>query len=120
MERKKTRLGSGNYGTVFQRDEKTAEKIQLVDLGHTLPRHILIESDILNNCYHPHIVNLTSEELQEYIEISKKLARCFNQESGTLDNNDIASKLLLKRKRIIHKAVNKLAITRHILQQRFD
>lgn len=69
--------------------------------------------------YHPHIVNLTAEELREYIEISKKLAKFFNKSSGALDDNDIVQKLLLKRKRIIHKAVNKLAITRQILESRF-
>jgi len=69
--------------------------------------------------YHPHIVTLTSEEFKEYVEISKKLAKCFNKQSGSLDKNDIAEKLLLKRKRIIHKAENKLAITRQILEERF-
>jgi superfamily II DNA or RNA helicase len=69
--------------------------------------------------YYPHIVSLTSEELNEYIEISKKLAKCFNKQTGSIDMNDIAEKLLLKRKRIIHKAENKLAATRQILQERF-
>ena len=31
--------------------------------------------------YHPHIVNLTAEELTQYIEISKKLAKCFNKKT---------------------------------------
>jgi superfamily II DNA or RNA helicase len=69
--------------------------------------------------YHPHIVNLTAEELKEYIEITKKLAKFFNKETGTLDDSDIVQKLLLKRKRIIHKAANKLGITRKILEERF-
>jgi len=69
--------------------------------------------------YHPHIVNLTSEELKEYMEITKKLSKFFNRDSGTFDVNDIVQMLLLKRKRIIHKAVNKLAITRKILEERF-
>ena len=69
--------------------------------------------------YHPHIVKLTTEELREYLEITKKLAKFFNRNSGALDDNDIVQKLLLKRKRIIHKAVNKLAITRQILETRF-
>ncbi len=69
--------------------------------------------------YHPHIVNLTPEELKEYIEITKKLARFFNKETGILDDSDIVQKLLLKRKRIIHKAENKLGIIRKILEDRF-
>lgn len=69
--------------------------------------------------YHPHIVSLQPNELEEYIEISKKLARFFNPNSGELDANDIAQKLLLKRKRIIHKAANKLQLTTEILKDRF-
>ena len=69
--------------------------------------------------YHPHIVTLEVDELKEYIEITKKLAKFFNRKSGAFDDNDIVQKLLLKRKRVIHKAVNKLAITRQILEDRF-
>lgn len=69
--------------------------------------------------YYPHIVNLTTDELEGYIEISKNLAKFFNKNSGILDDNDIVQKLLLKRKRIIHKAVNKLVTTRQILETRF-
>lgn len=69
--------------------------------------------------YYPHIVNLTAEELKEYIEITKKLAKFFNKVSGGFDDNDIVQMLLLKRKRIIHKAVNKLATTKQILESRF-
>ncbi len=69
--------------------------------------------------YHPHIVNLTAEELKEYMEITKKLSKFFNRDSGTFDVNEIVQMLLLKRKRIIHKAVNKLEITRKILEDRF-
>jgi superfamily II DNA or RNA helicase len=70
--------------------------------------------------YHPHIVNLTAEELREYMEITKKLSKFFNRGSGSLDVNDIVQMLLLKRKRIIHKAVNKLETTRQILKDRFE
>jgi superfamily II DNA or RNA helicase len=70
--------------------------------------------------YHPHIVPLSAEELKEYMEITKKLAKFFNKTSDSFDLNDIAQMLLLKRKRIIHKAVNKLSITRKILEDRFN
>lgn len=70
--------------------------------------------------YHPHIVSLTAEELKEYMEITKKLSKFFNRTSGGFDVNDIVQMLLLKRKRIIHKAVNKLSITRQILEDRFN
>ena len=69
--------------------------------------------------YHPYIVSLTSDELKEYMEITKKLSKFFNRTSGSFDVNDIVQMLLLKRKRIIHKAVNKLGATRQILEDRF-
>jgi len=69
--------------------------------------------------YHPHIVQLTSDELKEYMDITKKLSRFFNIASGSFEMNDIVQMLLLKRKRIIHKAVNKLKATRKILEEGF-
>ncbi|HEY0669518.1 MAG TPA: helicase-related protein, partial [Sphingobacteriaceae bacterium] len=54
------------------------------------------------------------------IDISKKLAKFYNKESGGLEANDIVEKLLLKRKRIIHKAENKLLTTQRILRSRFE
>lgn len=68
--------------------------------------------------YYPHLVSLTSEELAAYLDISKKLAKFFNH--NTLESNDIVTALLLKRKRIIHKAVNKLDIFREIIMERYQ
>lgn len=69
--------------------------------------------------YHPHIVNLTVDEMDEYIRISKQLAKLFDPESGEFRSADIAERLLLKRKRIIHKAANKLAVVSAILEIRY-
>ena len=69
--------------------------------------------------YHPHVVTLTTSELEQYIEITKKLAKFFNNKSSSLDDSDIVQKLLLKRKKLIHKAANKLSKTREILENRF-
>ena len=70
--------------------------------------------------YYPRVVTLTTEEMSDYIEITKKLAKLYNNNSSSFDGNDIAQKLLLKRKRIIHKAANKLSKTREILETRFE
>ncbi len=79
-----------------------------------------IEEDILcKYYYHPHIVSLKPDELRDYIEISKALVKFYNRDSGTFETSDIVEKLLLKRKRIIHKAENKLGITIEILKERF-
>lgn len=69
--------------------------------------------------YYPHIVNLDGDELEEYVEISKRLSKLAAMSNGSADNQDAIERLLLKRKRIIHKAKFKLDVTRAILQERF-
>lgn len=69
--------------------------------------------------YYPHIVKLTSEEFKEYAEITKVLSKFFNRQSDNFDASEIVQRLLLKRKRIIHKAQNKLEATLQILRDRF-
>ena len=67
--------------------------------------------------YYPHIVQLTSNEMSEYIELSRKIARVM----GHLDDEgkEILKLLLLKRKRIIHKAKNKREEFIKIVKDRF-
>lgn len=66
--------------------------------------------------YYPHLVRLTDVEMTAYLEISKKLAAMFNCHTGTFGKNDsILTALLLKRKRIVHKAANKLDAFRDII-----
>jgi superfamily II DNA or RNA helicase len=80
----------------------------------------ITEGILCNYDYHPHIVQLTATELEEYADISLKLSRLFSAKSGGYTNEDLAQMLLMKRKRIIHKAENKLGLTRKILEQRFN
>lgn len=70
--------------------------------------------------YYPHIVRLDEEEMAEYKKISLQLAKFYNiDENSFSDANDILMRLLLKRKRIIHKAHNKEEVFRQIIQQHF-
>lgn len=64
--------------------------------------------------YYPHLVKLTPNEYAEYVEISKKLARMMNSKDA--EQKKMIEMLLLKRKRIIHKAQNKLGIATEILK----
>ncbi|TXB62123.1 DEAD/DEAH box helicase family protein [Phaeodactylibacter luteus] len=57
--------------------------------------------------YYPILVELTPEELEEYSEISAKLAQFWADESE--ESKEMVERLLLARKQIIHKAANKLA-----------
>ena len=71
--------------------------------------------------YYPHIVKLTPEEMDAYVKLSEKISKFFNFETFTFDNTDETLKrLLLARKRIVHKAENKLQIFKDIIQKRFN
>lgn len=70
--------------------------------------------------YYPHLVNLTDDEMVEYMRISKRLAKFYNYESSTFPaGDDILLALLLKRKRIIHKAIGKEDVFKGILRERY-
>lgn len=70
--------------------------------------------------YYPHLIKLTPTEMEEYVELSVKISKFFNYETSTFDSKDeILKRLLLARKRIIHKAQNKLEVFKEIIHQRF-
>lgn len=70
--------------------------------------------------YFPHLVKLTNSELKEYTKLSLKIAKYFDSSKDGFSKNDsILTALLLKRKRIIHKASNKLSIFKKILDEQF-
>ena len=71
--------------------------------------------------YFPHLVKLTDEEMEKYIELSEKISRYFNFNSGEFEKkDDILMGLLLARKRIIHKATNKLETFKKIIEERYQ
>lgn len=68
--------------------------------------------------YYPHLVRLTNREMGEYLKISRQLAKYYGIDDQFVDD-EIVMALLLKRKRIIHKAQNKEEIFKDILDKRF-
>jgi superfamily II DNA or RNA helicase len=70
--------------------------------------------------YFPHIVKLTDEEMERYKEISLQLLRMglFDQHGNFKSSPEIEKKLL-ERKRIIHKATNKIDAFQSILKDEF-
>jgi superfamily II DNA or RNA helicase len=69
--------------------------------------------------YHPHVVELDSEELKEYIKISLQLMKYFDSATLSYKKSEEVEKLLMIRKRIIHKAKNKLGVFNRILKTEF-
>jgi superfamily II DNA or RNA helicase len=70
--------------------------------------------------YHPHIVSLNEAELKEYIKISRQLLMHIDPKTHTYKKSLIVEMLLLSRKRIIHKAVNKIDVFKEILRSEFN
>ena len=69
--------------------------------------------------YFPHIVQLTDAEMEEYSKISNRLAKMYNFSKETFDkDNEILTMLLIKRKRIIHKASKKMGVFKDIIKDR--
>ncbi|UPQ78320.1 DEAD/DEAH box helicase family protein [Flavobacterium azooxidireducens] len=72
--------------------------------------------------YQPHVVKLSDQEMEKYKELSLQLLRMglFDKETGTFRSTPEIEKKLLERKRIIHKAANKLEAFKAILRSEFD
>ena len=66
--------------------------------------------------YYPHLVSLNEEEMDEYAEISKKLLKYFDFGLMKYKEYPIVTTLLLARKRIVHKAANKLNVFSNIIK----
>lgn len=81
-----------------------------------------IENGVLcRYMYYPHLIHLNDVEMEEYAALSKTISKYFNFEKGYFDKTDeILKRLLLKRKRIIHKAAEKIGVFRQIVTNRFE
>lgn len=66
--------------------------------------------------YYPHIVKLTDNEMSEYVQLSKKIVKIMGFQDT--ESQERLKMLLLKRKRIIHKAANKLIVFKQIVERR--
>jgi len=78
-----------------------------------------IDNDYLSGYYYyPRIVELTEDEMEDYEKISKRILYHYGNNSSSLDHADNSlQKLLLQRKRIMHKAYYKKDVFRQILTE---
>lgn len=77
----------------------------------------IIEGRLCKYDYFPILVNLENDELEEYIDISKKIAKLSFLTKTHSDDDLPLQRLLLKRKRIINKARNKIEVLRKIIRE---
>ena len=67
--------------------------------------------------YYPYIVELNEEEMETYRDLSSKIAKFYNPEEDHFNSNQLLTALLLKRKRIIHKAQNKIGVFKTLVSE---
>lgn len=62
--------------------------------------------------YHVHVIELTFEESEEYIELSKQISKrmAWNDDSGSIAEDQNLKSLLMKRSRLLGSAANKLVV----------
>lgn len=100
------------------------------DAGYTyeFPMKLAINGDSDKNIkpvlcryfYYPHLVSLIKSEMDGYMTLSLRIAKYFNSEKERFDKNDpILTALLLARKRIIHKAFNKVSVFSGIINEHY-
>lgn len=68
--------------------------------------------------YYPHLVSLTDEELEEYQELSVKIARLMNKKDE--QRQQALEMLLIRRAKLMNNAQNKLSIVSDLVDQQND
>ena len=76
------------------------------------------EGKLCQYYYYPHLVYLNADETKVYNELSVKLAKMYVADNDKFKNDNMLMALLLKRKRIIHKAEEKKNVFCQILKER--
>lgn len=94
-----------NIGSGYTYEYSMAEAIQ---------RGVLCHYD-----YYPHIVRLSEREMEEYCVLSKKIGKFYDPLTDTFNECEALTALLIKRKRIIHKAVSKIDEFERIINNLF-
>jgi DNA phosphorothioation system restriction enzyme len=75
------------------------------------------EGRLMEYCYYPKIVYLNDEEMQGYAQISEQLLRLFDSATKQFKDSLKAKKLLMLRKRILHKADDKIRVFKEIITE---
>jgi len=71
--------------------------------------------------YYPHLVELTSEESEEYYDLSRKIASLISRDENIeLSENEVLKRLLIKRARLLGTAQNKIKKLKKLIYQRLD
>lgn len=75
------------------------------------------EGRLMEYCYYPKIVCLNDNEMQKYADITIQLVRLFDKKTGNYKNEKKANELKMQRKRILHKADDKMRVFKEIITE---
>lgn len=75
------------------------------------------EGRLMEYCYYPKLAYLNETEMQEYAEITEQLLRLFDNKTKQFKDNQKAKKLLMIRKRILHKSEDKIRVFKEIITE---
>ncbi|KAB7707128.1 DEAD/DEAH box helicase [Bacillus aerolatus] len=67
--------------------------------------------------YYPHLVTLTDEEAEEYLELSNKIKKLVHQAEKDPEKKEMMNRLAIKRARIIYSAQNKVVVLKELLKK---
>jgi len=76
------------------------------------------EGRLMKYCYYPKIVYLNDEnEMPDYVSITEQLMWLFDSSTGQFKDSQKARNLLMLRKRILHKADDKMRVYNEIINE---
>ncbi|GAB6394235.1 MAG: DEAD/DEAH box helicase family protein [Bacteroidales bacterium] len=75
------------------------------------------EGRLMEYCYYPKIAYLNDDEMQNYAQITEQLLRLFDSTIKQFKDSQKAKKLLMLRKRILHKADDKMRVFKGIITE---
>lgn len=75
------------------------------------------EGRLMEYCYYPKMAYLNESEMERYADYTKKLMNLFDSETGKFKNEDEATKLLMLRKQVLHKAEDKIRVLKEIISE---
>ena len=115
------RLGlSATPNRWFDESGTTALKTYFGDTVYEFSLNKAIEKGYL--CpyyYHPHLVELTDEEFEEYEHLTERISKLYHQvESGEI--SEALERLLIKRATLLNRAENKLVKLAELLTDKID
>lgn len=75
------------------------------------------EGRLMQYCYYPKMAYLNEPEMEKYAEYTQKLVNFFDSKTNKFKNEEEATKLLMLRKQVLHKAEDKMRVLKEIISE---